>query len=43
MVLPWRREPVAVFVALDEAKHQILDVEGPTPLMAAVVPAVGIS
>jgi hypothetical protein len=28
---------VAVLVALDKAEHQILDVEGLTPHMAAVV------
>ena len=27
---PWRRELVAVLVALDEVEHQVPDVEGPT-------------
>ena len=35
--LPWWRELVAVLVALDEAEHQVLDVEGPTPHSMAVV------
>ena len=30
---------MAVLVALDEAEHQVLDVEGPTPHPMAVVPA----
>ena len=33
-----RRELVVVLVALDEAKHQVLDVEGPTPYSTAMVP-----
>ena len=37
--LPWRRERVAVLVALDEAEHQVPDVEGPTPHSTIVVPA----
>ena len=37
--LPWRRERVAVLVALDEAEHLVPDVEGPTPHSTAVVPA----
>ena len=37
--LPWRREFVAVLVALDEAKHQVPDVEEPTPYSTVVVPA----
>ena len=36
--LPWRRELVAIFVALDEAEHQVPDVEGPTPHLTVVVP-----
>ena len=36
--LPWQRELVAVLVALDEAEHQVLDVEGPTPYSTAVIP-----
>ena len=37
--LPWRRELVAVLVALDEAEHQVPDVEGPTPHPTVMVPA----
>ena len=37
--LPRWRELVAVLVALDEAEHQVPDVEGPTPHSMAVVPA----
>ena len=37
--LPWWREIVAVLVALDEAEHQVLDVEGPIPHSTTVVPA----
>ena len=37
--LPRQRELVAVLVALDEAKHQVIDVEGPTLHSTAVVPA----
>ena len=37
--LPRRRELVAVLVALDEAEHQVPDVEGPTPHSTAMVPA----
>ena len=37
--LPWRRELVAVLVALDEAKHQVLDIEGLPPHSTAMVPA----
>ena len=37
--LPWRRELVMVFVALDKAEYQVPDVEGPTPHPMAVVPA----
>ena len=33
-----RGELVTVFVALDEAEHQVPDVEGPTPHSTAVVP-----
>ena len=33
-----RRELVAVLVALDEAEHQVPDVEGPTPHSMTVVP-----
>ena len=36
--LPWRRELMMVLVALDEVKHQVLDVEGLTPHSTAVVP-----
>ena len=36
--LLWRRELVAVLVALDEAEHQVLDVEGLTLHSTAVVP-----
>ena len=36
--LPWRRELVAVLVALDEAEHQVPDVEGLTPHSMAVEP-----
>ena len=34
---PWRRELVAVLVALDEAEHQALDVKRLTPYSMAVV------
>ena len=37
--LPRRRELVVVLVALDEAKHQVPEVEGPTPHSMAMVPA----
>ena len=37
--LPWRRELVAVLAALDEAEDQVLDIEGLTPHLMAVVPA----
>ena len=37
--LPWRRELVAVLVALDKAEHQVPDVKRPTPYSTAVVPA----
>ena len=37
--LPWRRELVAVLVALDEAEHHVPNIEGPTPHSTAVVPA----
>ena len=37
--LPWRRELVAVLVALDKMEHQVPDVEGLTPHSMAVVPA----
>ena len=37
--LPWWRELMAILVALDKAKHQVPDVEGPTPHSMAVVPA----
>ena len=37
--LPWRRELVAVVVALDEAEYQVPDVEGPPPHPMAMVPA----
>ena len=37
--LPWRRELVMVFVALDKAEYQVPDIEGPTPHPMAVVPA----
>ena len=37
--LPWRGELMAVLVALDEAEHQVPDIEGPTPHSMAVVPA----
>ena len=37
--LPWWRELVVVLVALDEAEHQVLDVEGLTPHSMAMVPA----
>ena len=30
---------MAVLVALDEAEHQVPDIEGPTPHSMAVVPA----
>ena len=36
--LPRRRELVEVLVALDEAEHQVPDVEGPTPHSTAMVP-----
>ena len=36
--LPRWRELVAVLVALDEAEHQVPDVEGPSPHSMAVVP-----
>ena len=36
--LPWRRELVAVLVALDEAEHQAPDIEGLTPHSMVVVP-----
>ena len=36
--LPWWRELVVVLVALDKAKHQVPDVEGPTLHSMAVVP-----
>ena len=36
--LPWRRELAAVPVALDEAEHQVPDVEGPTPHSMVLVP-----
>ena len=36
--LPRRRELVAVLVALDEAEHQVPNVEGPTPHSTVVVP-----
>ena len=37
--LPWRRELVVVLVALDEAEHQVLDIEGLAPHTVVVVPA----
>ena len=37
--LPRQRELVAVLVSLDEAEHQVPDVEGPTPHSMAMVPA----
>ena len=37
--LPWWRELVAVLVALNEAEHQVPDVEGSIPYLMAVVPA----
>ena len=36
--LLWQRELMAVLVALDEAEHQVPDVEGPTLHSMAVVP-----
>ena len=36
--LPWRRELMAVLVALDEVEHQVPDVERPTPHSTVVVP-----
>ena len=37
--LLWWRELVAVLIALDEAEHQVPDIEGLTPHSMAVVPA----
>ena len=37
--LPWRRELMAVLVALDEAEYQVPVIEGPTAHSTAVVPA----
>ena len=37
--LPWWRELVAVLVALDEAGHEVPNIEGPTPHSTAGVPA----
>ena len=36
--LLWWRELVVVLVVLDEAERQVLDVEGPTSHLTAVVP-----
>ena len=37
--LPWWRELVAVLVALEEAEHQVPDIEGPTLHPTAMVSA----
>ena len=37
--LPRRRELVTVFVALNEAKYQVPDIEGLTPHLTAMVQA----
>jgi hypothetical protein len=39
---PWRRQLVAVLVALDDAEHQVSNVEGVTPNPTAMVPAQGL-
>ena len=35
--LPWQRELMVVLIALDEAEHQVPNVQGPTPHSTAVV------
>ena len=37
--LPWRRELVAVLVALYKVEHQVPNIEGPTPHSMVVEPA----